>query len=159
AYPRYALREWRTDVVEPLVFFALILLVRPRVKSMLNALLLGGLIVALSGVVQYALHHGIQAEGVLRMVGVYRSPDNFALYLARLTPIAAALGLLAPLPVRWRAAYLAGAVLGLAGVVLSFTRGGWFGVFAALLVVAGFAGRRWLGGGLLGGALAAAALS
>ncbi|HVA26007.1 MAG TPA: O-antigen ligase family protein [Chloroflexota bacterium] len=159
AYPRYALREWRTDVVEPLLFFALIVLVRPRVKPMLNALLAGGLLVALAGFVQYALRHGIQAEGVLRMVGVYRSPDNFALYLARLVPVAAALGLLAPMNKRWRAIYLTGAALGLGGVLLSFTRGAWIGVFVALLVVAAFAGRRWLAAGLLGGAVAAAAIS
>ncbi len=159
AYPRYALREWRTDVVEPLIFFALILVVRPRVKPMLNALLLGGLVVTLAGFAQYALRHGVEAEGVLRMVGVYRSPDNFALYLARLVPIAAALALLAPMAARWRAVYLAGAALGLGGVLLSFTRGAWLGVFAALLVVAAFAGRRWLAASGLGGAVAAAALS
>ncbi|MFI5266889.1 MAG: O-antigen ligase family protein [Chloroflexota bacterium] len=159
AYPRYALREWRTDFVEPLIFFALILLVRPRVKSMLNALLLGGLIVTIAGFAQYALRHGIQAEGVLRMVGVYRSPDNFALYLGRLVPIAAALGLLAPMHKTWRAIYLAGAALGLLGVLLSFTRGGWLGVFVALLVVAAFAGRRWLAAGVFGGAVVAAGIS
>ncbi|HEX6512085.1 MAG TPA: O-antigen ligase family protein, partial [Chloroflexota bacterium] len=158
-YPRYALREWRTDVVEPFIFFVLILLVRPRVKSMLSGLLLGGLIVVVSGVVQYARGHGIQAEGVLRMVGVYRSPDNFALYLARLVPIAAALALLAPLSVRWRVAYGIGAALGVFGVLLSFTRGAWAGTLVALLVVAGFAGRRWLAAGIAGGAAIAALLA
>ena len=159
SYPRYALREWRTDVVEPLIFFALLLLVRPRVKPMLNALLLGGLVVTLAGFAQYALRHGIQAEGVLRMVGIYRSPDNFALYLGRLVPIAAAVGLLAPINKMWRAVYLGGAALGLLAVLLSFTRGAWLGVFVALLLVAAFAGRRWLMAGLLGGAVAAAGIS
>jgi polysaccharide biosynthesis protein PslG len=158
-FPRYALREWRTDVLEPLILFGLILLVRPRLKLMLDALLFGGLIVILAGFAQYATRHGIQAEGVLRMVGVYRSPDNFALYLARLVPIAAALALLAPVGRSWRVVYGMGAALGLAAVLLSFTRGAWIGVFVALLVVAGFAGRRWLAAGLAGGAGAAAVLS
>jgi O-antigen ligase len=158
-FPRYALREWRTDVLEPLILFVLILLVRPRVKVMLNSLLAGALIVLASGFVQYAAHRGIQAEGVLRMVGIYRSPDNFALYLGRMVPIAAALALLAPLRPPWRVVYGAGAALATAGVLLSFTRGAWLGVLAALLVVGGFAGRRWLAGGVVAAAGLAVALS
>ncbi|HLG73350.1 MAG TPA: O-antigen ligase family protein [Chloroflexota bacterium] len=158
-YPRYALREWRTDIVEPLLLFGLIVLAKPRVRPLLNALLLGGLIVAASGFLQYGLRHGIQAEGVLRMVGVYRSPDNFALYLGRLVPIAAALALLAPLGRGWRAIYAAGTAAGLVAVLLSFTRGAWFGVLTALLIVAGFAGRRWLAAAVAGGGLAALVLS
>jgi len=158
-YPRYALREWRTDVIEPLLFMGLIVAVRPKVKWMLQALLAGGLIVALAGAVQYALRHGIQAEGVLRMVGVYRSPDNFALFLGRVAPVAAALALLAPLRPAWRAAYAGAAALMLLGVLLSFTRGAWLGDAAALLFVAAFAGRRWLVAMLAGGVVAGGALA
>ena len=113
----------------------------------------------LVGLAQYIARHGIEAEGVLRMVGVYRSPDNFALYVGRLAPLAAALALLAPVKVGWRALYAAGAGLGLIAVLLSFTRGAWIGVFAAMLVVVAFAGRRWLVAGVLSGAALAAALS
>src|SRR5581483_5734699 len=35
-YPRYALREWRTDVLEPLLFFWLLLTVRPPLRPMLR---------------------------------------------------------------------------------------------------------------------------
>ncbi|MGH2365335.1 MAG: O-antigen ligase family protein [Chloroflexota bacterium] len=158
-FPRYALREYRTDVLEPLIFFILILLARPRPKAMLQALLAGGVIVALVGLEQYATGHGIQAEGVRRLVAIYDSPDNVALYLGRLVPIAAAIALLAPLSLARRAAYAAVAGLMLLAVLLSFTRGAWVGVFLALLVVAAFAGRRWVAAALAGGVVAAVGIS
>ncbi|MHB8618933.1 MAG: glycoside hydrolase 5 family protein, partial [Chloroflexota bacterium] len=68
AYPRYSLRELRTDVIEPLVFFGLILRVRPRVRVLIDSLLAGGTIVALVGLALYARGTGIEAGGVRRMV-------------------------------------------------------------------------------------------
>ncbi|MBV8084152.1 MAG: O-antigen ligase family protein [Chloroflexi bacterium] len=158
-FSRYALREWRTDVVEPLVLFGLIVLVRPRVRWMVDALLAGGAVVALAGIVQYARHRGVAAEGVLRMVAVYYSPDNFALYLGRLAPIAAATALLAPLTKAKRALYTGAGAVCLVGVLLSFTRGAWLGDAAALLVVAAFAGRNWLTAAVGAGALAGVGLA
>ncbi len=158
-FPRYALREWRTDILEPLIFFALIVLIRPNAKAMLNGALVGGLVVTLTGFAFYAAGQGIQAEGVLRMVGVYRSPDNFGLYLGRLVPVGTALTLLAPARPPVRAAYAIGTGLALLGVLLSFTRGAWLGVLVALLIVAGFAGRRWLAALLVAAAAAGVALS
>ena len=158
-FPRYALREYRTDVLEPLIFFVLILLARPRPKAMLQALLAGGSIVALVGLEQYATGHGIQAEGVRRLVAIYDSPDNVALYLGRLVPIAAAIALLAPLSLARRAAYAAVGAIMLLAVLLSFTRGAWVGVFLALVVVAAFAGRRYLATAVAGGLVAAVGIS
>ncbi len=158
-FPRYALREYRTDIIEPLVFFGLILMARPRPKLMLDALLIGGVITALVGLAQYVGGHGIQAEGVRRMVSVYQSPDNLGLYLGRLVPIAASLCLLSPGTWRQRLPYALATVLMLAAVALSFTRGAWLGVFFALLLVAGFAGRRWLGAALAGGVVSGAGVS
>jgi O-antigen ligase len=126
---------------------------------MVDALLAGGAIVALAGIVQYARHRGVAAEGVLRMVAVYRSPDNFALYLGRLAPIAAAIALLAPLTKRTRALYGGLGALCLLGVLLSFTRGAWLGDAAALLVVAAFAGRNWLATAVGAGAVAGVGLA
>ncbi|MGH2470700.1 MAG: O-antigen ligase family protein, partial [Chloroflexota bacterium] len=107
----------------------------------------------------YATGHGIQAEGVRRLVAIYDSPDNVALYLGRLVPIAAAIALLAPLSLARRAAYAAVAGLMLLAVLLSFTRGAWVGVFLALLVVAAFAGGRWVAAALAGGVVAAVGIS
>ncbi|MDE3076878.1 MAG: O-antigen ligase family protein [Chloroflexota bacterium] len=159
SFPRFALREYRTDIVEPLVFAGLVVLVRPRPKLMLDFLLAGGMIAALVGFAQLTRGQGIHAEGVVRMVGIYRSPDNLGLYLGRMAPLAAAFALLLPAGRGQRAAYGAAAAVMLAAVALTFTRGAWLGSFVGLLVVGAFAGRRWLSVVLLAGAGSAAGAS
>jgi len=131
-YPGPAMREWRTVVLEPLVFYALL---RARgssgTRGALDGFVFGCSIAAGWAVAEVAGllgSGGVAAEGVLRANGPYASPNNLALTLGR------GIGLC----VGWTAAHfasrskpdrrtLAYAVAGVAMLpvyVLTFSRGG-----------------------------------
>jgi hypothetical protein len=105
---------------------------------------LGAAVVAGWGIVQAATgSHVIAAEGVVRVRGPYGSPNNLALYLDHVLPILVAVALFA----RQRSRRLAAALLALvvlAGLVLTFSRGALLlGLPAALLFLGFAAGGRW----------------
>lgn len=91
-----ALNEWRVVIVEPALFYALIRTIRPTPQelwAMVDAFVLGGFIVAAYGLWQYAFHPEqlITSEGgLLRLRAFYGSPNNVALYLGRVLPLAVA---------------------------------------------------------------------
>ncbi len=96
-----ATNEWRVVIIEPALFYLLLRGIRPTKREMwvvLDAFILGGLIVALFGLWQYAFARDtlITAEGgLLRLRSIYGSPNNVALYLGRILPLLAAMALLA----------------------------------------------------------------
>jgi O-antigen ligase len=137
-----ATNEWRLVIVEPALFYLVLRLLVPKEKEMwviLDAYVLGGLVVALIGLWQYSTGQNlITAEGgLMRLRSIYGSPNNVALYLGRIIPLLVAMPLLGhSASQRRRWAYtLAILPVGLA-LLLTFSRGGLLlGVPAGLLVV------------------------
>lgn len=137
-----ASNEWRLVILEPALFYLMLRLVRPSGREMwviLDAFVLGGVVVALVGLWQYATGQDlITAEGgLMRLRSIYGSPNNVALYLDRIVPLlAAALLLGQAMAPRRRWAYAAALLpVGLA-LLLTFSKGGLFlGVPVGLLVV------------------------
>jgi O-antigen ligase len=113
---------------------------RRELWVVLDAFVLGGLIVALYGLWQYATGQDlITAEaGLMRLRSIYGSPNNVALYLDRVVPLLAAVALfgLGNDGSRRRRLYAAALVpVGLA-LMLTFSKGGLLlGLPAALFIV------------------------
>jgi O-antigen ligase len=153
AHLREAAREYRTVVLEAGVFYGLLrVMVRGRrgVWHVVDAWVLGGAAIAAVGIYQWAFGHNvITADGVWRVRGYYGSPNNLALYLGRVLPLAVAIGAFGASlsrEDRWRRWFygLAAAILAVA-ILLTYSRGAWLvGVPAALLFLAALRGRRTL---------------
>jgi O-antigen ligase len=160
-YPKYALREFRGIVLEPALFY---LMFRTTARDnrtlwrIVDALMLAGLIVAIVGLVQFALNVDIitAEEGQHRLRSVYGSPNNVGLFLGRVLPVMLAVSVLGQGRRRWL--YGLSAVPVALAIVLSFSKGALLlGVPAALLVMGLLVGGRWLWATL--GALAAGGLA
>jgi O-antigen ligase len=138
-----ALREFRWTIVEPLLFFALLVrYVRTEIDMfrILNAFLIAAALNAQVGVDQYLFGDTWSMEGVGRAIGLYPGATAFGIFTGRALAIAVALALFLPMTdarlTRWRWTYwLLCVPLGL-GTIFSFTRGAWIGVFAAVVVIA-----------------------
>jgi len=149
--------EWRTVMLEPALFFVLLRYGDdrwPAMRQVLLGLLVGAAaasLMALAGVLLSALSaagfavdarlaSGVAAEGVLRALGPYGSPNNLALWLGRALPLAFAAALVAGR--RW--SILAWMVVGLVGLGLmaTFSRGSWVLGLPALGLVAALAWQR-----------------
>lgn len=160
-YPRESLRELRSLIVEPVALY-LLLLSAPLSLGRLRWAITG-MVLTMLGIAVYALALGfsgrgaVEAEGVNRLLGIYPSPNHFALMLGRLIPFALA-ALWQPGKARILAAF---AVLLLsATLVATFSVGGWVGsavgVLATVWILAGT--RRAFIGVAIVGLLAAASL-
>jgi putative inorganic carbon (hco3(-)) transporter len=154
-----ALREWRWLIVEPLIFYGLLVYLyggsdaKHRQLWPLAALLLGGALVGLIGVLQFFglnlapligdkpgfSNDQVFVQGVQRVSSVYGHPNNLGLYSGRIWPLGLGLALaawLAWLPRPWRWLGGAAAVLGLGGLLVSFSRGAWLSALGAALLLA-----------------------
>jgi O-antigen ligase len=142
-----ALREWRTVFLTG-GLFALLLIgslhLSPQPAAdqrlLLGAWLAGALVIALTGLWQYASNEMlINAEGVQRVRAFYGSPNNLALYLERALAPVVALALFGEQRyLRWLAA---GVALLLGGaLLLTFSKGALLLGLPAMLFVL------WLGG-------------
>ena len=154
-----AVNEWRVVIVEPALFYALLRAAGLREGAMqrvLDAFVLGGVVIALYGLATYRPEGNVVTVGggLLRLRSIFGSPNNVALYLGRVLPLLAAVALMGRATPRRRMAYGAALVpVGLA-VALTFSKGALFlGLPAALLVLFVFrqraASRRvwpWLAG-------------
>ncbi len=160
------LRELRVLVVEPALFYVMLRTSRLAQRQMwrlVDCLVLGGVLVAGIGLVQYVLGTDVitAEEGFRRLVSVYGSPNSVGLYMGRVLPVLLAVALLGGSRGR-RIAY-AVAVLPIgAALVLSFSKGALLlGVPLSLLALGLLAGGRWLWASitaLAGSALAAVPL-
>jgi O-antigen ligase len=129
---------------------------------LLTAFVLSGAVVGLFGLLQYLgldlvpflgqkvcfCQNIVVDAGARRVASVYGHPNNLGLYLGRVWPIATALGIAElrsknvgsrTIPARMATRawfWILGALLSLGGVVVSFSRGGWLAVLAALAVLA-----------------------
>jgi O-antigen ligase len=137
-YPRLALRELRTLIVEPVLFYlaaASVLRGRRDGVALASFFVMGAAAAAALALGQAATGRGlVAAEGVTRAAGLYHSPNNLALLLGRALPIALAGALYGQKPL----SYFFGVAATLSGMALFFTfsRGAWLAVAVALLVVA-----------------------
>lgn len=159
-----AFTDLRQVVIEPLVAYLVLrtMPLTPRERwRIADLLILTGTVVALVGLVQIATGSNvILAEGgVPRLRSVYNSPNNAALILGRLIPIAAAVALLGGN--RWRRwLYGAASVIMLIATVWTLSKGALLlGLPAGLaLVIILWAGRKGLIAAAVGVALEALAL-
>jgi hypothetical protein len=181
-----AIRAFRWFIAEPLIFVALIRMharcsptdghpsALTLAERLLTLFVIGGAAASLLGLVQFAsylLHAQIEPAtfaagagilgGIRRVTSVYGNPNNLALYIGRVWPLAAGLALAAGdrhAP-RWLArAYWLCVLLCLAALLLSLSRGAWLGAGAALIVLLMPASRRWFGGRRWPSALIAGAI-
>ena len=148
---RESLVEYRKVIVQPLLYGALawLALRRPRDCWLaLLALLVAGAAVGLHAVAQVAFGlAGVAAEGVRRAVGVYLHPNNLALFVGRCAALGIGLALAWPTRAgRWLALALAASAA--AGLLVSFSRGGWFALLATTVVLALLLGYRALAAGV-----------
>ncbi|HEU5319000.1 MAG TPA: O-antigen ligase family protein, partial [Chloroflexota bacterium] len=137
-YPRLALRELRTLVVEPALFAlaARSALRGPRDGLLLAAwFLVGAAAASTLALVQTVRGQGlVAAEGVARAAALYRSPNNLALLLDRALPLAAAGAILLSRPARWF--FVVAAALCAAALFFSFSRGAWLATGLSLAIIA-----------------------
>lgn len=138
-------RALRWTIIEPVLFYFLLTDVIKNRRSLLRLVdffVLGGVVVALVGLVQFAQGGStLDVEGVSRIISVYQHPDNLALYLGRVVAFAGCLALF--LPWGWRKLIYGGVTLPLlACFILTYSRAGWVAVVVAVLVAA-FVAWRW----------------
>jgi O-antigen ligase len=148
-----SIREFRMTILFPVVLFLLAAALlegserRPALFQLLvlgvDAVIVSGVIIALIAYLQFAHGGGLDVEGVRRVRSVFHHPNELALYLGRIVPVTAAYVFFGPRG--WRTwAYLAATVVMLGGIGLSFSRGGYIGVAAALLLLICATGNRRL---------------
>jgi O-antigen ligase len=154
-YLRLSLRELRTLIVEPVLFWYLcraVLRTRSDVAWLVGALLASTTIVAMIGLVQLVIGGAVtDVQGVRRVQGPYSSPNHLALLLGRALPFMLAGAWLLP---RFRVILVGMGLLCAGALAATFSLGGWAGTGAAILVVVGLlGGRRWLLALVLAGAI------
>jgi len=148
-YRHVALRELRVLILEPALFYLMLRTARLDGKGiwrMVDFFVLGAVIVALIGLVQYALGVNIitAEEGFRRLRSVYGSPNSVGLYLGRVLPLLMSVALFGALRGRRISYGLAAIPVGLA-ILLSFSKGSLLlGVPLSLLALGFLAGGRWL---------------
>jgi putative inorganic carbon (HCO3(-)) transporter len=150
-YPLLSIRELRSLILEPVVFFGLLLTMRRSAGLALAGVVIAATGTALAAVLQATFSlGGTPAEGVTRAQAWYPSANHLALLLGRTLPFAFAAAL--ALANRWLWAIVA--VLAL-GMLLTFSTGGWVGASAGVFVALIILGRRRLavrlGVGMLAG--------
>jgi len=145
---RVSLRELRTMVFEPVVFYLLIReghLGRRKLLWLVDALVTVGLVLSIHGLLQYVFTDDvIVAEGVRRVRGIYGSPNNLGLLLGRVLPVAVAMVWMGR--TTWRRWFYGGACVPIVFCLfLTFSRGAWLlGVPGALIFLGLLRGRRAL---------------
>lgn len=116
--------EWRVVIAEPALFYLLLRALRPKRREMwfiFDAFILGGLVVALYGLVTFATGQNVitVGGGLGRLRSIYGSPNNVALYLGRQMPFLFAMVLAGKVTPRRRLLY--GATLLPIGVAVALT--------------------------------------
>lgn len=148
AYLKESLREYRTVIVVPLIYGLLAWLALRTEEDLRRALLALGL--AAAGISLVAAGRtalglgGIVAEGVRRATWPYEHANNLALFVGRGGAACVGLALGWPTAAGRRLA-LGLAALCAAGILLTFSRGGWFALLGCSIILALLAGRRRLG--------------
>ena len=124
-WPAYGEGLWDLIFMPLLGYWLVGQLIRTRqqVERLLTALLIGGLAVAVVGLAMWLQGNGTQADGVLRLVGPYFSPNGAALYLER--SLFVGLGLVS-IATHYRRLWLCGGLALLTvALFLTASRGAW----------------------------------
>ncbi|MGI8424127.1 MAG: O-antigen ligase family protein [Chloroflexota bacterium] len=136
-YPRLALRELRTVVIEPALFYCAarsVLIGRRDAQILAASFVAGAGAASVLAILQtVAGRNLVTAEGVTRAAALYRSPNNLALLLDRAFPMALAGALYAARPAR--ALFGVAAALGAGALFVTFSRGAWLACAVAALGV------------------------
>lgn len=153
---RESLREYRVVVVEPLLFFGLLVTTlngERHVWRYLNAFVALGTGMAIFGLYHYFVIGMVEeVEGVGRLLAIYHSPNALGLFLGRVISVALPLAIFAmgrqastsaDRPLR-RPFYAIAVLFMVVCLFLTYSRGAWAGVAAALLLCAALQGRRFL---------------
>lgn len=138
-------RAFRWTIIEPVLFYFLLTDVIKNRRSLLRVadfFVAAAVIVALYGIWQFIQDTNVlDVEGVSRISSVYEHPNNLALYLGRVAPLAACLAIF--LPWGWRKLIYMAVTLPLAAtLLLTYSRGAWVAVTVAM-GAALFVGFRW----------------
>jgi O-antigen ligase len=144
-----AANEWRVVIIEPAILYLLLRAIRfkdSEVWTIIDAFVLGGVVVAAIGLFQYATGQNlITAEGgLMRLRSVYGSPNNVALYLGRMIPLIVAMALMGE--GRRRILYAAALVPIGAAILLTYSKGSLLLGLPASLVLVLILWRRSVGG-------------
>jgi putative inorganic carbon (HCO3(-)) transporter len=126
----FAIRAFREEVVDPLIYVALIFMylrTRKDVLRLLGAFLGCGLVIALLGLAQYMFFRNtlmVESDGIQRVHAVYGSANNVAIFFDYVLPLPMAL-LLGK--VSWKSRLLALALIVPMAIVIDLTssRGSW----------------------------------
>ncbi|HEY8475400.1 MAG TPA: O-antigen ligase family protein [Chloroflexota bacterium] len=142
-YLRLSLRELRTLVLEPVLFYYLLVATVRDLRDarrLVVGLALGAVAASVLAISQYLVDvNTVAVEGVRRAMGPYLSPNHLGLLLGRALPFAIAAFLAGHgIAVRWLSP-----VIG-AGLAITFSVGAWLGTAAALVAMAATRGRRAL---------------
>ena len=152
-YPKFALRDLRTVILEPAAFFVVLVSVlrdRDAVRRLVAALVAGAALAALVALALIPFGAVVTEVFPPRVRGTFGSPNNLALVLERAAPAALALALAAGArtsfsgPGRWswrrvldtRALWLLALGVLLAVLILTWSRGAWLGALVGLAVAA-----------------------
>ena len=152
-YPKFALRDLRTVILEPAAFFvvlASILRDRNDVQRLLAAVVAGAALAALTALALIPFGAVVAEVFPPRLRGTFGSPNNLALVLERAAPLALALALAAGVRSafgglgRWklrhltdtRGLWLLALVVLSAVLILTWSRGAWLGALLGLAVAA-----------------------
>jgi O-antigen ligase len=145
SYRAEAITEWRTLILEPVLFYAVsrtAIKTHQQISQLLLSLVLSGIIVCLIGLWTFVTGQGVitAEEGTWRLVSVYGSPNNVALWLGRCIPLVLAIALSSKGTGRWWAGSALVLMVGTMGLTQSV--GGLFvglpaGVAGVLLVLYG----------------------
>ncbi len=150
-YPKFALRDLRTVILEPAAFFVVLASVlrdRSDVRRLLAALVAGAALAALTALALIPFGAVVTEVFPPRLRGTFGSPNNLALVLERAAPVALALAVVASLstsikaPGRWgwrrapgtRTLWLLALVLMGSVLILTWSRGAWLGALLGLAV-------------------------
>ncbi|MGI8589254.1 MAG: O-antigen ligase family protein [Chloroflexia bacterium] len=139
-YVKDSLRQYRWTIVEPVLFYFLLTDIRPgrrQAYRLADGFIAGGVLAALIAVVGGVLrlpNFTNDTQGVTAYQGLFPHHDNLGLYLGRTVAFSGALAIFLRPPderIR-RALYGAATLLMLPALALSYSRGAWIAVVAAL---------------------------
>ena len=153
---RESIREYRTVVIEPVIYFFLArawLREQGLRRIAIWAFVGGATLVSLLAIGQAATGRGVVAvEGVRRALGTYDHPNALALFLLRAGTFIAAFLALGPAPRRPRAGWLTPLLI-VAALLLTFSRGALVGLVIAIILLGIVIGLRHAAPGLLAAAV------
>jgi O-antigen ligase len=146
-YLKSSLREYRWTIVEPVLFYFLateVLRGRGGALRLADGLVAGATFAAVGALAFAALGQGLVVEGVTRVMWPYQQPNNLALLLGRIAPLATCCALFLPAATqaRRRGVYALACLPMFLVLALAFSRGAYVGVLAGAGVVAALVGGR-----------------